>query len=120
MFLFEGLDYFYYIGLPVIVVILLIVLFLVIRNFKKKKYLLSRNNANNEMLINLGGQDNIIEAKATGSRLSLVLKDYSIVNESRLKELGVSSIIKMSNKITLVIGAESQDIFNLINNGKSH
>lgn len=108
-------NYLYYILIPLLVLILIILSFILIRKSKEHKFIQNRKTANNEMILSLGGNDNILSASAKGSRLSLVLNDYSIINEARLKELGVSSIIKMSNKITLVIGSEAQDILKLIN-----
>lgn len=104
-----------YILIPIVVLVLVILAFILIRKVQKHKYLQKRKDANNDMILALGGNENIVSAVNKGSRLSLVLNDYSIIDEARLKELGVSSIIKMSNKITLVIGAEAQDILNLIN-----
>lgn len=51
----------------------------------------------------LGGQENIVEHQMVGHRMSFVLQDYSLIKEQQLKELGVESIIKMSNKIILVV-----------------
>ena len=50
----------------------------------------------------IGGEDNVISHSINRSRIVLVLKDYSLVDEDKLKSCGVESIIKMSNKITLV------------------
>ena len=66
------------------------------------------------MIEGFGGLDNIIEVSAKASRLSLTLKDYSLVNVQLLKEKGVTSSIKMSNKITFVIGEQAKDIENHI------
>ena len=51
----------------------------------------------------LGGSDNIVSSEAYGSRLVVVLNDKSKINKEALKELGVSSFVEMSNKITLVL-----------------
>ena len=59
----------------------------------------------------LGGRDNIIAHSLTGSRIVLVLKDYSIVKDEVLNQNGIESIIKMSNKITLVSKSESGKIY---------
>ena len=114
------MDYIYYIILAVLVVIVLIVLFVVLNKNKKKNFYLERKKQNNELLLCLGGRENIVSAVNNGSRLSLVLKDYSLVQEDKLKQLGVSSFIKMSNKLTVVIGEEAKDISLLINSDKTH
>ena len=56
-----------------------------------------------EILAALGGKENILEHSLNGSRLTLSLNDYNVVDEAKLNSLGVDSVIKMSNKIILVI-----------------
>ena len=51
----------------------------------------------------LGGPDNIVSTEAVGSRLVVNLKDKSLLNKETLKKLGVTNIIEMSNKITLLL-----------------
>ena len=63
----------------------------------------------------LGGQNNILEASAIGSRLSVKLNDKEIINRDKLKELGVSSILVMSNKVTLVIEKQAEKVASAIN-----
>lgn len=65
-----------------------------------------------------GGIDNIIEVKARESRLSLVLKDYDLINKEKLEEKGITSSIKMTNKITYVIGSLALEIEEYINSLK--
>lgn len=50
----------------------------------------------------LGGKDNVISHNLNGSRLTVVLKDYSKVDEPKLKEIGVERILTMSYKMILV------------------
>lgn len=59
----------------------------------------------------LGGKENILEHSLNGSRLTLSLTDYNVVNEAKLNELGVDSVIKMSNKIILVIKDDISRIY---------
>ena len=63
-----------------------------------------------EVLISLGGKDNVIEHFVNGSRLSLILKNYDLVNIEKLNELGFPSVIKMSNKITLVYEGDLESL----------
>ena len=51
----------------------------------------------------LGGFDNVLSHQQVGSRIAVTLKDYSKVDDAKLNLLGVDSVIKMSNKITLVV-----------------
>jgi len=66
---------------------------------------------NEQALAALGGAENIVEHSLIGSRIVLVLNDYSLVNESLLKEIGVDSIVKMSKKITLVIKGDASKFY---------
>ena len=92
------------------VIILVIGTLIIINQVNKNKFNEERKEKNLEIVVALGGKENIVSFKGTGSRLSLVLNDYSLVNDEELKRLGVSSILRMSNKITLVIGKDAQDI----------
>ena len=91
-------------------IVVIIGIIFVINLINKNKFDEERKEKNLEIVTCLGGKDNIVSFKGTGSRLSLVLNDYSLVNDEELKKLGVSSIIKMSNKITLVIGKDVEEI----------
>lgn len=66
---------------------------------------------NEDVLNALGGSDNIIDHSLNGSRIILVLNNYDDVNANALKELGVSSIVKMQNKITLVIKGDASRFY---------
>lgn len=115
MFLLKTIEMVLYIVLPIVIVLLGIILFFVIKAIRKNKFLEERKKSNNELILALGGRENILNVQARGSRLTLVLKDYEIIDEAKLKMHGVSSIIKMSEKITLVIGQESKELEALIN-----
>lgn len=67
-------------------------------------------------LIALGDKDNIKEVSATGSRLSVVLFDKEKIDREKLKELGVQSVLVMSNKVTLVIQDKAESIASSIQN----
>ena len=95
----------------VLAAIFLIIVF-AIRGQKSKKGVSS-----GAWLIALGDKDNIKEVKATGSRLSLVLVDKEKIDREKLKELGVSSVLVMSNKVTLVIEDKAEQIANSIQKG---
>ena len=61
-------------------------------------------------LLALGGKENITFVDAIGSRINLSLKDKEKIDREKLKELGVSSVLTMSNKITLVVENRAQEI----------
>lgn len=66
---------------------------------------------NEAVLSALGGAENILEHSLNGSRVILVLNNYDVVNAEALKELGVSSIVKMTNKITLVVKGDASSFY---------
>ena len=102
-----------------IVIIAVLVLIFVFMKKNKSKIEKEKNiKQNNEFLKIFGGQENIISCEAKGSRLILVLKDYSLLDEANLKENGVTSMIKATNKITLIIGEKSKELEQFIENNK--
>ena len=58
----------------------------------------------------LGGIDNVISHARTGSRISLVLKDYEALDKEKLKEAGVDGFIKMSDRLVLVIKGDAEAV----------
>lgn len=84
-----------------------------ILGLKKKKTVKFDNN---EWFDALGNKDNIKEVSAVGSRLNVVLEDIEIINRDKLKELGVSNILVMSKKVTLVIEGKAEQVAEAIKN----
>ena len=97
------------VGVVIIAAIVLVIFFL-----KKKKVVKVDNSL---WIDNLGGKDNIESVMQVGSRINLVLKNKEIINKEKIKELGVKSILVMSNKVTLVVEANAEDIAKAINDG---
>ena len=93
-------------------VVVAFVIFLILFLLKKKKASVLSNSG--PWLLALGGKENIKEVTAIGSRLSVNLVDKEIIDREKLKELGVSSILVMSNKVTLVIEDKAEKVANTI------
>ena len=107
-------DYGIYLALAVAGVVLITVLVFVFLALKRRKAAPKVEEVKvDSSLIKaaLGGEDNIVSHSINGSRIVIELKDYSLVNEKSLNELGVASIIKMSNKITLVVKGNSEAFY---------
>ena len=107
-------DYGIYLALAVAGVVLITVLVFVFLALKRRKAAPKVEEVKvDSSLIKaaLGGEDNIVSHSINGSRIVIELKDYSLVNEKSLNELGVASIIKMSNKITLVVKCNSEAFY---------
>ena len=105
--------------LCVAVVVIILLTILIIFVIKKPKKSSDKKKApidSNQWVDALGGIENILEISATGSRLSVKAKDPSLINQEALKELGVSNIIKMSEKLILVTELDNQKIVENIKN----
>ncbi|MGM9873465.1 MAG: hypothetical protein ACI31G_00900 [Bacilli bacterium] len=90
-------------AIALIIVLALLIIFILIGVQKNKN---SKNNNEQNNLVQLvkcfGGIENIEKYELKGSRFSFVIKDNSLVNKEEIKNYGVSSIILMSNKLTIV------------------
>lgn len=101
------------IGVAVIVLGAVVAVLLLQRN--KKEVAPKKEYSSNEVFDALGGKDNVLSYSIAGSRISLTLLNYENIDEKKLNELGVSSIIKMSNKITLVVKDDPNSFYEMFN-----
>ncbi len=104
------------VALASIAFITVIVLFIIAKVKDKKGLVVEEAHAEPSerslaILEALGGKENILDHSLNGSRISLSLTDYNAVKEDKLNELGVDSVIKMSNKIILVIKDDASKIY---------
>jgi phosphotransferase system IIB component len=67
-----------------------------------------------DVYLAFGGKDNIVSHEINGTRLTLVLKDYKLVDREKLKEYGVERVLSMSNKYILV-GQNLNDLNSKLN-----
>ena len=95
----------------VVAIVLTIVIIFLIKNRKphKPKKEIS-TAAPDEWVDALGGSDNILEVTSAGSRLSIKIKNGDLINRDALTGLGVTSIVLMSNKVTLVTNLDNTKI----------
>ena len=95
----------------VVAIILTIVIIFLIKNRKtvKPKKEIS-TAAPDEWVDALGGSDNILEVSSMGSRLSIKIKNRDLINRDALTQLGVTSIVLMSDKVTLVTNLDNAKI----------
>lgn len=95
----------------VVVIILTIAIIFLIKNRKKAKPKKEISSASpDEWVDALGGSDNIVEVSSAGSRLSIKIKNRDLINRDALTNLGVTSIVLMSDKVTLVTNLDNQKI----------
>jgi len=94
------------------IVVVALIFFLVLFLLRRKK---SKKVDDSSWLLALGGKDNIASISAIGSRINLSLKDKEAIDREKLKELGVKSVLVMSNKVTLVVESQAENIANSVN-----
>lgn len=102
--------------LPIVIgIILVIVAYFVIMTFMKNKTpkKVSQSNINIEELVKaLGGKENIVSSSHSPSKISVVLKDYSITDIDSIKALGASGIVEGKDSLSLIFGRSSEAIDN--------
>lgn len=99
------------IAIVVIIAITIILVFVVKNHSKGDKKVSSKGN---EWIDALGGVENITDISAMGSRLTVTLKDNNLMNKEQLNALGVTNIMTMSNKVTLIIEDKAEKIASVI------
>ena len=87
----------YIVGGVLLLAAIAIAIYLIISNKKNKKV------TGGVWLSALGEKENIEDVSGVGSRVTLILKDKEKIDREKLKALGVSSVLTMSNKIILVV-----------------
>ncbi len=103
-------------GVAALVFIAVIVMFCVALYKRKHEptytpRVITQSEKSKDILSALGGIENIKEHSLNGSRMSLVLIDDSLLDETKLKELGIDSIIKMSKKVILVVKNDLSSLY---------
>lgn len=59
----------------------------------------------------LGGKENVVSHRVEGSRIMISLKDYSKIDETNLRALGVTGFIRKTDQITLVFKENAKEIY---------
>ena len=84
---------------------------------KKKKLTSNANEFYTQIICAVGGIENISDVMVNSSRLSFVLKNTDILDQSEFKDFVKNNnigTVKSSKKITLVIGQYANDYYNKI------
>ncbi len=98
------------IGAVVALGLIVLVIFLVNKSRTKNKKL-SQDKQDEKLIEGLGGENNIESiVSVVGSRLSVKLFDAELLKRDLLKEAGITSVIVMSNKVTLVIENRAKEL----------
>ena len=109
------------IAVTVLIALVIVLIVLLNRKNKVKKDVEVPKEESNDWLNALGGHENILEAQGVGSRLTLKLQDNRLLDENKLKALGATSIIKMSDRTILVVEDRAENILkaiSMVNNEK--
>ncbi len=114
-------NYAWVIALAIVAIILVTIVIILLSNRKKGAPAKQVSTAApDDWLEALGGKDNVVDVSSTGSRLTAKLKNKDLVNRDKLTELGVSSIVMMSDKITMVTNLDNQKIIENIKNSQQN
>ncbi|MDP0562569.1 MAG: PTS glucose transporter subunit IIBC [Candidatus Endonucleobacter sp. (ex Gigantidas childressi)] len=65
---------------------------------------------NAELVASFGGPDNIASLDACITRLRISVKDSSLVNDSRLKQLGATGVVRVGNAVQAIFGTRSDNL----------
>lgn len=95
----------------VAVIIVLGVIYLFISLHSKKTRKEKDESHLQELEELLGGKENVISHRVEGSRIMISLKDYSKIDESNLRALGVTGFIRKTDQITLVFKENAKEIY---------
>lgn len=99
----------------VVIVLVALIIFIVLHISKNKKIEESEKHieetiekSTSKLADCFGGKHNIESVTQTGSRVSILVKDVSIIDKEAInKEL--PNVMYMGSKIVLIIGSESED-----------
>ena len=105
-------DNAWWLALSLVAIIALVIVTILLSGKKNKTK--KENNLYVDYLEAFGTINNIISAYYKGSRLTLVLRDYDLLDNEKLETLGISSSIRMSSKITFV-SELAEELSNYIN-----
>lgn len=98
-----------YLQYLIIVLVMVIIAFAIIKS-KNKNFRLEAN----KLVVYLGGRDNILEYAYTKSRLTVKLKDVSLVNKDSIQKLGAQGIVEVDNQLKIILGDDARQLIRYI------
>lgn len=108
-------NYGVFLAIGVAAIIAVVVIVLLLKKSANKPEVIKKEYQSSSIFEALGGKENVLSHQKVGSRIVLTLQNYDAVDENKLNELGVDSVIKMSNKITLVTKGDAESLYKLFN-----
>ncbi|MCQ2799859.1 MAG: hypothetical protein MJ228_03770 [Bacilli bacterium] len=97
-----------------VLVAALVVLFVYLA--KRKKASIKPIASRSEYFEALGGEENFVSAERSGSRIVVILRNYSLIDKEKIKEAGVTGFIEKSDKLTLVVKDNAEEVYEKIFN----
>lgn len=107
-----------------LIIIAVLTIYFIKQNKKKKKENVEKkiDNEIKEVTSSLkdkfGGKDNIIEISSKGSRVTVIVKDISLINKEEINKT-FDNVMFMSNKIVFLIGSDSEKFKQLLEDNVS-
>lgn len=102
-----------------VIIILIFAIYLVKQNKKKKKENAEKKidseikEVTSSLKDKFGGKDNILEISSKGSRVTVLLKDISLINKDEINKT-FDNVMFMSNKVVFLIGSDSEKFKQLL------
>lgn len=111
--------------IPLCLIIIAVLTIYFIKQNKKKKKENTEKKIDNEikevtssLKDKFGGKDNIIEISSKGSRVTVIVKDISLINKEEINKT-FDNVMFMSNKIVFLIGSDSEKFKQLLEDNVS-
>ena len=93
-----------------IIIIVMVVIGLAIVKSKNKNFKIEAN----KLIVYLGGRENIIEYSYNKSRLTVRLKNISLVNKDSIQKLGASGIVEVDDQLKIILGDDARQLIKYI------
>lgn len=97
-----------------LVAILIITILIVIFNKRKQKEVLDENTLN-EIYVAFGEKNNIKNIDRIQNRITILVKDLSLINNNTLRKLNIAGSIKQ-NEVTIIFKNGSKELVSYIKN----
>ncbi len=98
-----------YLQYLIIIAVLIIIAFAIIKS-KNKNFKVEAN----KLVVYLGGRDNIKEYAYNKSRLTVRLKDISLVNKENIQKLGAQGIVEVDDQLKIILGDDARQLVRYI------
>jgi len=95
----------------ILIIIVCLIIAIAIARSKKKDFKLEANN----LVMLLGGKDNVDSYQFNKSRFIVNLKDVSKANKDGIMKMGAQGIVEIDNQLKIILGSSAKQIKKYIN-----